>query len=144
MNRFLSSASLAISLIVAAVTPISLLLATGSVRAEDNGLYYNFGNQKISLSVKTDSIAVVMTKTRGAKGESSLSQLQQDFGAGETLRGGAKSIATTQVRSVSTKYAMLTETNDLNGAEKLKQRVQGKAYIESTLPVLKIAGKSNS
>ena len=114
------------------------MLATGSVRAaEDNGLYYNFGNQKISLSVRTDAIAVSMKQTRGTRSKSSLSLLQQDFG---TKRGGA----VTQVQPLDTKYALLTTTNNTNGSEKLKQQVRTKPYITATLPVLRIAGKSNS
>ena len=142
MKRLISSASLAISLIFSATAPVALLLATGSVRAaEDNGLYYNFGNQKIALSVRTDAIAVSMKQTRGTRSKSSLSLLQQDFG---TKRGGAKSQSVTQVQPLDTKYALLTTTNDANGSEKLKQQVRTKSYITATLPVLRIAGKSNS
>ncbi len=142
MKRLISSASLAISLIFSATAPVALLLATGSVRAaEDNGLYYNFGNQKIQLSVRTDAIAVSMKQTRGTRSKTSLSLLQQDFG---TKRGGAKSQSVTQVQPLDTKYALLTTTNDANGSEKLKQQVRSKPYITATLPVLRIAGKSNS
>jgi serine protease len=142
MKRLISSASLAISLIVSATAPVALLLATGSVRAaEDNGLYYNFGNQKIQLSVRTDAIAVSMKQTRGTRSKSSLSLLQQDFG---TKRGGAKSQSVTRIQPLDTKYALLTTTNDANGSEKLKQQVRTKPYITATLPVLRIAGKSNS
>jgi serine protease len=142
MKRFISSASLAISLIFSATAPVALLLATSSVRAaEDSGLYYNFGNQKIALSVRTDAIAVSMKQTRGTRSKSSLSLLQQDFG---TKRGGAKSQSVTQVQPLDTKYALLTTTNDANGSEKLKQQVRTKPYITATLPVLRIAGKSNS
>ena len=142
MKRLISSASLAISLIFSATAPVALLLANGSVRAaEDNGLYYNFGNQKIPLSVRTDAIAVSMKQTRGTRSKSSLSLLQQDFG---TKRGGAKSQAVTQVQPLDTKYALLTTTNDANGSEKLKQQMRTKSYITATLPVLRIAGRSNS
>lgn len=142
MKRFLSSASLAIALIVAATTPISLLLATGSVSAtDDNGLYYNFGGRKIALSVRTDAIAVSMKQTRGTQSKSSLSLLQQDFG---TKRGGAKSQAATQVQPLDNTYALLTTTNDTNGSEKLKRQMKSKPYITATLPVLKIPGNSNS
>jgi serine protease len=142
MKRLIYSASLAISLIFSATAPVALLLATGSVRAaEDNGLYYNFGNQKIQLSVRTDAIAVSMKQTRGTRSKSSLSLLQQDFG---TKRGGAKSQSVTQVQPLDTKYALLTTINDANGSEKLKQQVRTKPYITATLPVLRIAGKSNS
>jgi serine protease len=142
MKRFISSASLAISLIFSATAPVALLLATGSVNAaEDSGLYYNFGNQKIALSVRTDAIAVSMKQTRGTRSKSSLSLLQQDFGI---KRGGAKSQSVTQVQPLDTKYALLTTTNDANGSEKLKQQVRTKPYITATLPVLRIAGKSNS
>ena len=37
--------------------------------AEEAGLYYNFGDQKISLSVRKDAIAVVMKKYRTTRGE---------------------------------------------------------------------------
>jgi serine protease len=142
MKRFISSASLAISLMFSATAPVALLLATGSVNAaEDSGLYYNFGNQKIALSVRTDAIAVSMKQTRGTRSKSSLSLLQQDFG---TKRGGAKSQSVTQIQPLDTKYALLTTTNDANGSEKLKQQVRTKPYITATLPVLRIAGKSNS
>ncbi len=141
MKRLISSASLAISLIFSATAPVALLLATGSARAEENGLYYNFGNQKIQLSVRTDAIAVSMKQTRGTRSKSSLSLLQQDFG---TKRGGAKSQSVTQVQPLDTKYALLTTTNDANGSEKLKQQVRTKSYVTATLPVLRIAGKSNS
>lgn len=138
MKRLISSASLAISLIFSATAPVALLLATSSVRAaEDNDLYYNAGNQKISLSVRNDAIAVSMKQTRGTRSKSSLSLLQQDFG---TKRGGA----VTQVQPLDTKYALLTTTNNTNGSEKLKQQVRTKPYITATLPVLRIAGKSNS
>jgi serine protease len=141
MKRFISSASLAISLIFSATAPIALLLATSSARAEENGLYYNFGNQKIQLSVRTDAIAVSMKQTRGTRSKSSISLLQQDFG---TKRGGAKSQSVTQVQPLDTKYALLTTTNDANGSEKLKQQVRTKSYVTATLPVLRIPGKSNS
>lgn len=142
MKRIISSASLAISLIFSATAPVALLLATSSVRAaEENGLYYSYGNQKIPLTVRNDAIAVSMKQTRGTRSKSSLSLLQQDFG---TKRGGAKSQAVTQVQPLDTKYALLTTTNDANGSEKLKQQVRTKSYITATLPVLRIAGKSNS
>jgi serine protease len=113
MKRFISSASLAISLMFSATAPVALLLATGSVNAaEDSSLYYNFGNQKIPLSVRTDAIAVSMKQTRGTRSKSSLSLLQQDFG---TKRGGAKSQAVTRIQPLDTKYALLTSTNDTNG-----------------------------
>ncbi len=143
MKRLLSSFSLTLALSLTATAPISMLVATRHVRAaEDNGLYYNFGDQKISLSVRTDAIAVAMTKTRAAGQPSPLSLLQQDFGG--VTRGGAKSAAATQVQSIGTKYAILTATNDLRGGEKLKQQAETKPYIEATLPVLKISGKSSS
>jgi serine protease len=142
MKRFISSASLAISLMFSATAPVALLLATGSVNAaEDSSLYYNFGNQKIPLSVRTDAIAVSMKQTRGTRSKSSLSLLQQDFG---TTRGGAKSQAVTRIQPLDNKYALLTATNDTNGSEKLKQQVRTKPYITATLPVLRIPGKSNS
>jgi serine protease len=141
MKRLISSASLAISLIFSATAPVALLLATGTARAEENGLYYNFGNQKIQLSLRNDAIAVSMKQTRGTRSKSSISQLQQDFG---TKRGGAKSQSVTQIQPLDTKYALLTTTNDANGSEKLKQQVRTKPYITATLPVLRIAGKSNS
>jgi serine protease len=141
MKRFISSASLAISLIFSATAPVALLLATSSARAEENGLYYNFGNQKIQLSVRTDAIAVSMKQTRGTRSKSSISLLQQDFG---TKRGGAKSQSVTQVQPLDDKYALLTTTNDANGSEKLKQQVRTKSYITATLPVLRIPGKSSS
>ena len=142
MKRLISSASLAISLIFSATAPVALLLATGSVRAaEDNGLYYSYGNQKISLSVRNDAIAVSMKQTRGTRSKSSLSLLQQDFG---TKRGGAKSLSVTQIQPLDTKYALLTTTNDANGSEKLKQQMRSKPYITATLPVLRIPGKSTS
>lgn len=143
MNRFLSSASLAISLIVSAATPISLLLATGTVyAAEDNSLYYNFGKQKISLYLKTDAIAVEMTKTRGgdSKKLSPLSQLQRDF----KTRGGNQSASTTQIQPLNSKYALITTPNNARGGENLKKEAETKTYITATLPVLKIAGKSTS
>ncbi len=143
MKRLLSSFSLTLALALTASAPISIVVATTNVRAaEDDGLYYNFGNQKISLSVRTDSIAVAMKKTRSSTGKTSLSLLQQDFG--NVTRGGAKSAAVTQVQSIGQKYAVLTATNDLRGGTKLKQQAETKPYIESTLPVLKIAGKSSS
>jgi serine protease len=143
MKRFISSASLAISLMFSATAPVALLLATSSVNAaaEDSSLYYNFGNQKIPLSVRTDAIAVSMKQTRGTRSKSSLSLLQQDFG---TKRGGAKSQAVTRIQPLDNKYALLTATNDTNGSEKLKQQVRTKSYITATLPVLRIPGKSNS
>lgn len=143
MKRLLSSFSLTLALALTASAPISMLVATTNVRAaEDDGLYYNFGNQRISLSVRTDSIAVAMTKTRSSSGKSSLSLLQQDFGS--TTRGGAKSAAATQVQPLGNKYAVLTTTNDARGGEKLRQQVESKSYIESTLPVLELPGKSSS
>ena len=142
MKRIISSASLAISLIFSATAPVALLLATSSVRAaEENGLYYNYGNQKIPLTVRNDAIAVSMKQTRGTRSKSSLSLLQQDFG---TKRGGTKSQSVTQVQPLDTKYALLTTTNDANGSEKLKQQMRTKPYITATLPVLRIPGKSNS
>jgi serine protease len=141
MNRLLSSFSLTLALVTAAA-PISMLVATRNVNAaEDNGLYYNFGNQKISLSVRTDTIAVAMTKTRAVGGKSALSLLQQDFA---TTRGGAKSGAVTQVQPLGNKYAVLTATKDAQGGEKIKQQVETKSYIETTLPVLKLAGTTSS
>ncbi len=143
MKRLLSSFYLTLTLTLTASAPISILVTTTNVRAaEDQSLYYNFGNQKIPLSVRTDAIAVAMKKIRGS-GKSSLSLLEQDFGT-TVIRGGAKSRATTQVRSIGQKYAVLTATNDLRGGEKLKQQAETKPYIEATLPVLKITGKSSS
>ena len=143
MKRLLSSFSLTLALALTASAPISMLVATTNVRAaEDDGLYYNFGNQRISLSVRTDSIAVAMTKTRSSSGKSSLSLLQQDFGS--TTRGGAKSAAATQVQPLGNKYAVLTTTNDPRGGEKLQQQVKDKSYIETTLPVLKLPGTSSN
>ncbi len=145
MKRLLSSVSLTLALSLSAATPISLIAAISNVRAaEDAGLYYNFGNQKVVLTVRNDTIAVVMKKPRrGAK--SALANLQDDFGTpARTTRGGAKSAATTQVQSLGGRFAVLTATNDAQGAGKLKEKADSKPYIESTLPVLKIAGKSNS
>jgi serine protease len=134
--------SLTLLLAISAAAPISMLVATRNVRAaEDNSLYYNFGNQKIALSVRTDAIAVAMTKTRTAGGKSSLSLLQADLA---TTRGGAKSAAVTQVQPLSNKYAVLTATNDALGGAKIKQQVETKSYIETTLPVLKLAGTSSN
>jgi serine protease len=134
--------SLTLALALTASAPISMIVATRNVRAaEDNSLYYNFGNQKIALSVRTDSIAVAMTKTRTVGGKSSLSLLQSDFA---TTRGGAKSAAVTQVQPLGNKYAVLTATKDARGGEKIKQQVETKSYIETTLPVLKLAGTASS
>ena len=142
MKRIISSASLAISLIFSATAPVALLLATSSVRAaEENGLYYSYGNQKIPLTVRNDAIAVSMKQTRGTRSKSSLSLLQQDFG---TKRGGVKSQSVTRIQPLNSKYALLTTTNDANGSEKLKQQVRTKSYVTATLPVLRIPGKSNS
>ena len=143
MKRLFSAFSLTLALALTASAPLSILVATTNVRAaEDNDLYYNFGNQKISLSVLTDTIAVAMTKTRSSSGKSSLSLLQQDFGS--TTRGGAKSAAATQVQPLGNKYAVLTTTNDPRGGEKLQQQVKDKSYIETTLPVLKLPGTSSN
>jgi serine protease len=144
MKRLLSSFSLTLALVSTVSAPISMVVTTTKNvhAAEDNGLYYNFGNQKISLAIRTDTIAVAMIKVRNPSAKSSISLLQQDFGP--TTRGGAKSAAATQVQPLGNKYAVLTTINDGRGGEKLKQQVETKPYIESTLPVLKIAGKSSS
>ena len=145
MERLLSSVSLTLALSISAAAPISLIAAITNVRAaEDTGLYYNFGNQKVALSVRNDTIAVVMKKPRrGAK--TGLAALQSDFGTpARTTRGGAKSAATTQVQSLGGRYAVLTAKNDTQGAEKLKEKASSKPYIETTLPILKITGSSNS
>ncbi len=145
MKRLLSSVSLTFILSLSAAAPIVSIATINQARAaEDSGLYYNFGDKKISLSVRNDTIAVVMKKPK--RGPSALSLLRNDFSDTPTrsTRGGAKSSSTTQIQALGGRYAVLTATNDAQGAEKLKEKAESKPYIEATLPVLKLAGKSTS
>ena len=146
MKRLLSSISITLAISLAAAAPISIITAINHAHAaEETGLYYNFGDQKISLSLRQDTIAVVMKKPRrGTK--TPLALLRDDFSDTPTrsTRGGAKSSSTTQVQALGGRYAVLTATNDAKGAEKLKEKAESKPYIEATLPVLKITGKSTS
>jgi serine protease len=148
MKRLFSSISLALSLCLSATAPLLLVMraANAQTNASATGrLYYNFGDQKISLSVQTDSIAVALKPARRNEGASAMSLLQQDFGGGGMKRrGGAKSQANIEVRPVDNKYALIVATADPQGGSKLRAQATGKSYIQETLPVLKIAGQSDS
>lgn len=122
--------------------PIAAIVAIPNVRAEENSLYYNVGNQKIPLVVQTDSIAVLVSKHRGANGKSPMSLLQQDFGAGG-IRGSGKSTIAARVQPLDRKYAIITAISDPLGCVKLKQQAETKPYIETILPVLNIPGTSS-
>jgi serine protease len=137
MKRLISYFILALSL--SATAPLALLISANNARANGE-LFYNYGDRKISLSVKTETIAVSLKPRRS--GKTAMSMLEQDFGATPTKRGRAKSQFATKIQSVDNqKYALLSSSE---GAEKLKEQAAGKSYISETLPVLKIAGKSNS
>jgi serine protease len=148
MKQLFSSFSLILALSVVVAVPIATIVATRNVRAEENGLYYNVGNQKIPLAVQTESIAVLMRQNRSTDAKSSISLLQQDFGVGATrseIRSGGKSaVMATKVQPLNYKYAIVTATKDPLGGAKIKQQVETKPYIEATLPVLKMPGRSIS
>jgi serine protease len=141
MKRLISSLSLSVTLFLSTTAPL-LLISPHQARANEQ-LYYSFGDQKISLDVKTDSIAVALVPPRrGAI--SPMSRLQQDFGSDSirVRRGSGSSKAATSIQAVdSQNYAILSSTQ---GATALTAQVKDKTYITEALPVLKIAGKSNS
>jgi serine protease len=145
MKQLFSSCSLILTLSITAAAPIATILATRHVRAQSNELYYNVGDQKIPLVVQADAIAVAMNQVRGEKEPSPISLLQQDFGAGATrseISSGTKSSIATRIQPLNQKYAILTAIKDPQGGIKLKQQAETKSYIQETLPVLKIPGKS--
>lgn len=148
MKQLCSSFSLILALSVVAAVPIATIVATRNVRAQDNDLYYNVGDQKIPLVVQTDTIAVSMRTNRSADAPSPMSLLQRDFGSGETrgaIRSGTKPVEmATKVQPLSQKYAIVTATKDPLGGAKIKQQIETKPYIESTLPVLRMPGRSIS
>jgi serine protease len=149
MKRAASPLSFALVVCLAASTPLSLVsIATASnaqTASNSNELYYSFGNQKISLSERKDSIAVALSTKRASGGKSSISKLQDDFGSNFVTRGsGTPKAGGTQIQSLSNNFALLTALQDPTGGSKLQQQAQKKSYVDSTLPVLKIAGKSNS
>lgn len=145
MKQLFSSFSLILALSIAAAVPIATIVATRHVRAQTNELYYNIGDQKIPLVVQADAIAVSMNQVRGEKEPSPISLLQQDFGTGATrgeISSSTRSSIATRVQPLNQKYAILTAIKDPQGGIKLKQQAETKAYINATLPVLKIPGKS--
>ncbi len=150
MKRVTSPLCFALALCLSTATPLSTFLVGSVSNAQSNSksdeLYYNFGDQRILLSERKDSIAVSLAPPkRGAGGRTSMARLQDDFGEGPTKRGGGPAPASsTQVQSLSNNYALLTSLKDPAGGAKLKAQAQKKEYVASTLPVLKIAGKSNS
>jgi serine protease len=141
MKRFFPVAAVAISLSFTTAAPIYVQLATAVYAAEDDDLFYYFGNQKIPLAVQQNAVAVsLVPETPGApanRSESSLSRLQQDFGA--NVRG-----ANTQIKPLSEKYVLLTSSGDANDGRDLRRQAKTKSYIAATLPVLNIPGKSNT
>ena len=130
MKQLCSSFSLILALSVVAAVPIATIVATRNVRAQDNDLYYNVGDQKIPLVVQTDTIAVSMRTNRSADAPSPMSLLQRDFGSGETrgaIRSGTKPVEmATKVQPLSQKYAIVTATKDPLGGAKIKQQIETK------------------
>ena len=147
MKHLLSSLSLALSLCFSATTPLVFFAAVSNAQTSNDPdqLYYNFGTQKVALTVKQDTIAVALKPTKRNAAKSSMSLLQSDFeDSGIRRRGGVKSQATTQVRPVDKQYALIRSTTDPQGGSKLKQQATSKSYVQATLPVVKVTGQSNS
>jgi serine protease len=138
MKRLLSSLSFALYL--SGTVALALTIDRQNTLASSEGLFYNYGERRVSLNIQSNTIAVALTPPR--RGQSAMSRLQQDFGGGIVRRGRAKSQAMTKVQAVdSNKYALLTSTQ---GADNLTAQTASKPYIAQTLPVLKVSGKSNN
>jgi serine protease len=150
MKRVTSPLCFALALCLSTATPLGIFTISSVSNAQSTSksdeLYYNFGDQRVLLSERKDSIAVSLAPPkRGAGGRTSIARLQDDFGEGPIKRGGGSAPASsTQIQSLNNNYALLTSLKDPAGGAKLKAQAQKKEYVSTTLPVLKIAGKSNS
>jgi serine protease len=149
MKRVASPLSFALIFCLAASTPLSLLSIANVSNAESvvksEELYYSFGDQKILLSERKDSIAVALSTKRATGARPSIARLQDDFGGGFVTRSsGPAKTSNTQIQPLNNNFALLTSLQDPAGGAKLQQQAQKKSYVDSTLPVLKIAGKSSS
>ena len=117
---------------LAMANELSLLAQTDE---QEDGLYYNFYDQQISLVERSDQIAVEFkpapTFTRD-NSEPAYLRLQRDLtAANQFSRGGDGAAAT--VKPLGERYALVDLPNALDErwAQRLKQ-----SYVQATLPVL--------
>jgi serine protease len=142
MYKTLSSLVLAINLCLVGSIPIGILAVSNPVKAQSAGddLFYSFGNQKIPLTLATDTIGVILKKENLTRGETALKALDADLNPRTRSRSsGSEKI---EISPLSTTRALLRATkNKATGSIELTQKVAGKSYIQETLPVLQVPGK---
>ena len=142
MYKTLSALVLTVNLSLLVSSPLGILTVSNPVKAQPAGgdLFYSFDNQKVPLTVVTDTIGVILRKERSTRGETALTALDADLNPRTRSRSsGSEKI---EISALSTTSALLRATkNKTTGSIELAQKVAGKNYVQETLPVLQVSGK---
>ena len=120
---------------------------------EPESLYYNFYDQRILLSERTDQVAVQFTEGTGTRGgigeaiEPAYLQLQRDLqSAFSDTRDISQPAARIEVTPLGNQYAIVTlpENTTRGGLENPVLRQLDRPYVAATLPVLTREGGEDS